>query len=416
MKPERVVVTGMGVVTPSGTGLQEFWEGITSGESAVDYIRSFDPSPFPTRIAAEIRGFDPLQYLDKKEVRHMDRFVQLAVAASQQAWDDAGLGDWVDGERAGIIVGTGIGGMGTLIEQHKILMERGPDRINPFFIPMMIGNIAGGRLAMRYRLYGPNTTIVTACASSGHAVGDAMRAIQWGEADIMLTGGTEAVILPISFAGFCAMRAMSTRNDDPKRASRPFDRDRDGFVMAEGAGFLVLESLTHALRRGAKIYAELTGYGRSADAYHVVEPHPEGKGAALSMQRALEDAGLRPEDVDYINAHGTSTPKGDEAETLAIKRVFGEHAFRLAVSSTKSSTGHLLGAAGAVELIATVLAVHHQVAPPTINLENPSPECDLDYVPNRPRPQRIRVALSNAFGFGGQNVTLVAQEYQPHAG
>lgn len=413
MKPERVVVTGMGVVTPSGTGLEAFWDGITSGESAIDHIQSFDASPFPTRIAAEIRGFDPLQYLDKKEVRHMDRFVQLAVAASQQAWDDAGLGDWVDGERAGIIVGTGIGGMGTLIEQHKVLMERGPDRINPFFIPMMIGNIAGGRLAMRYRLYGPNTTVVTACASSGHAVGDAMRAIQWGEADIMLTGGTEAVILPISFAGFCAMKAMSTRNDDPKRASRPFDRDRDGFVMAEGAGFLVLESLSHARRRGAKIYAELTGYGRSADAYHVVEPHPDGKGAALSMLRALQDAGLEPSQVDYINAHGTSTPKGDEAETLAIKRVFGEHAYRLAVSSTKSSTGHLLGAAGAVELIATVLAVHHQVAPPTINLDHPSPECDLDYVPNRPRPQRIRVAMSNAFGFGGQNVTLVAQEYRP---
>lgn len=410
MKPERVVITGMGATTPVGIGIESFWQGITKGESAVGPLSRFDAQDFPTRIAAEIKDFNPLDYIEKREARHMDRFVQLAMASARQAWEDAAL-KAVESERAGVLVGTGIGGMSTFVDQHRILMERGPGKISPFFIPMMIANIAGGQLAMQYQLHGPNSTVVTACASSGQAVGDAMRTIQWGDADIMLTGGTESVILPIAFAGFCSMRAMSTRNDDPAHAVRPFDRDRDGFVMGEGSGFLVLESLSHALDRGAHIYAELVGYGRSADAYHIVEPHPEGLGAAIAMQGALRDAEIEPENVDYINAHGTSTPKGDEAETMAIKRVFGEHAERLAVSSTKSSTAHLLGAAGAVELIASVLAIVHQTLPPTVNLENPDPACDLDYVPNHARPARIRVVMSNAFGFGGQNATLVAREY-----
>ncbi|SMC07392.1 3-oxoacyl-[acyl-carrier-protein] synthase II [Sulfobacillus thermosulfidooxidans DSM 9293] len=412
MQRERVVVTGMGVISPVGSGLENFWAGLTSGRSAVGPVTRFDASPFSTRIAAEVHDFDPLKYLEKKEIRHMDRFVQLAIGAAQDAYDDAGLSD-LDPDRAGVSVGTGIGGMETLTDQHETLLSRGPGRVNPFFIPKMIGNIAGGQVAMRFNLQGPNVTLVTACASSGSALGDAMRAIQFGEADVMLAGGTEAVLLPISFAGFCAMKAMSTRNDDPEHASRPFDQERDGFVMGEGAGFLVLESLTHAKNRGARIYAELIGYGRSADAYHVVEPHPEGRGAAQAMRRAIHDAGIKPEEVDYINAHGTSTMKGDLAETLAIKDVFGDHAYQLAVSSTKSSTGHLLGAAGAVEMIASILALQYQTVPPTVNLEHASPDCDLNYVPNRPQSRDIHVVMSNAFGFGGQNASLIAREYIP---
>ncbi|MCL4520603.1 MAG: beta-ketoacyl-ACP synthase II [Firmicutes bacterium] len=404
----------MGVVTPVGTGVESFWQGITSGKSAVGPVTQFDASAFPTRIAAEVRDFDPAKYMDRKDVRRADRFVQLAVAASQEAWKDANLSE-INPERSGVLVGTGIGGMGTLIQQYDILRERGPERVSPFFIPMMIANIAGGQLAMRYGLLGPNATVVTACASSGNAIGDAMRTIQWGEADLMLTGGTEAVILPIAFAGFCAMKAMSTRNEEPEKASRPFDRERDGFVMGEGAGFLVLESLIHAQARNAPVYAELTGYGRSADAYHIVEPHPEGIGAAFSMRQALRDAHLAAGDIDYVNAHGTSTSKGDLAETLAIKDVFQDRAYRVAVSSTKSSTGHLLGAAGAVELIASILAIRHQTLPPTVNLDEPSAECDLDYVPNQARPARIRRIMSNAFGFGGQNATLIAEEFKQDA-
>jgi len=414
VQAQRVVVTGMGVVTPVGTGVESFWQGITSGKSAVGPVTQFDASAFPTRIAAEIHDFDPANYMDRKDVRRADRFAQLAVAASQEAWKDANLSE-INPERSGVLVGTGIGGMGTLIQQYDILRERGPERVSPFFIPMMIANIAGGQLAMRYGLLGPNATVVTACASSGNAIGDAMRTIQWGEADLMLTGGTEAVILSIAFAGFCAMKAMSTRNEEPEKASRPFDRERDGFVMGEGAGFLVLESLTHAQARNAPVYAELTGYGRSADAYHIVEPHPEGIGAAFSMRQALRDAHLAAEDIDYVNAHGTSTSKGDLAETLAIKDVFQDRAYRVAVSSTKSSTGHLLGAAGAVELIASILAIRHQTLPPTVNLDEPSAECDLDYVPNQARPARIRRIMSNAFGFGGQNATLIAEEFKQDA-
>jgi 3-oxoacyl-[acyl-carrier-protein] synthase II len=408
---ERVVVTGMGVVSPAGSGLDEFWTGITRGESAIDLVQDYDLSEYPTRIAAQVKDFDPSKYLDRKETRHMDRFVQFAIVAADEAWQDADLVSGVDPDRAGVVVGNGIGGMQTLTEQHQVLLERGPSRINPFFIPKMIGNIAGGQLAIRLNLRGPNETIVTACASSGNAIGSGLRAIQHGEADVMLVGGTEAALIPLAFAGFCSMKAMSTRNDDPKHASRPFDRERDGFVMGEGAGFLVLESLSHAKRRNAPhIYAEMAGYGRSSDAYHVVEPHPEGEGASQAMLRAIADAGLAPDDVDYINAHGTSTPKGDIAETLAIKRVFGDYAYRLAVSSTKSSTGHLLGAAGAVEMIASILALKHQMLPPTINLEYPDPDCDLYYVPNQPQTRRLRVVMSNAFGFGGQNASLIARE------
>lgn len=407
---KRVVVTGMGVISPVGSGIEAFWDGITRGQSGARSMDRHDLNDYPTRIAAPVTDFDPLQYFDRKEARHMDRFVQLGVVAAQNAWDDAHL-EQFDSERTGVLVGTGIGGMETLTEQHALLLNRGPSRVSPFFIPKMIGNMASGQIAIRLKLNGPNETVVTACASSGHAVGDGMRAIQHGEADVMLVGGTEAVLIPIAFAGFCAMKAMSTRNDDPAHASRPFDKERDGFVMGEGAGFLVLEELDHAVRRGARIYAEIVGYGRSSDAFHVVEPHPEGRGARLAMQRALSDAKLAPTAVDYINAHGTSTPKGDLAETMAIKEVFEDHAYKLAVSSTKSSTGHLLGAAGAVELIASILAIQHQVAPPTINLESPDPDCDLNYVPNVPQPRRIRVIMSNAFGFGGQNASLIAAEY-----
>lgn len=404
------MVTGMGVVSPVGHGLEEFWRGITEGPSGVGMVQRFDATDYPSRIAAEIRDFDPLRYFDRKDVRHADRFVQLAVAAAQDAVENAGLAA-MDPERTGVAFGTGIGGLTTLTEQYDILRDRGPSRVSPFLIPKMIANMAGGQIAMRFNLRGPNVTLVTACASSGNALGDAFRTIQHGEADVMLTGGSEAVILPIAFAGFCAMKALSTRNEDPTTASRPFDQGRDGFVMGEGAGFLVFESLTHAQDRGATILAEVIGYGRSADAYHMVEPEPEGAGAVLAMQRALRDAGLQPEAIDYINAHGTSTPKGDLAETIAIKNVFGEHAYRLAVSSTKSATGHLLGAAGAVELIASILAIGHQVLPPTLNLEAPGEGCDLDYVPNVPRPHPVHRVMSNAFGFGGQNACLIVEDF-----
>lgn len=407
----RVVITGMGAVTPVGTGRDAFWEGLLAAESGVRPIEQFDASAFPTRFAASIPDFDPLQYVDRKDMRHMDRFTQLGMGAATLAWSDAGLPS-MDPERAGVMVGTGIGGLGTLVNQVGVLNERGPSRVSPYFIPMMIGNILGGHLAIRFNLTGPNITTTTACASSGHALGEALRAIQLGEADVMLAGGTESVLIPIAFAGFCSMRALSTRNEDYLHASRPFDRDRDGFVMGEGAGFLVLEEHEHARRRKAPIYAELVGFGRSADAYHIVEPHPEGTGAVLAMERALGDAGLQPTDIDYINAHGTSTPLGDLSETEAIRRVFGAHAYRLAISSTKSVTGHLLGAAGAVEAIATTLAIRHQTVPPTANWENPDPELDLDYTPNQPRARKIRAALSNAFGFGGHNATLAFRAYE----
>lgn len=409
----RVVITGMGAVTPLGTGVEAFREGLRSGRSGVGPITRFDASGLETRIGAEVRDFNPLDFIDRKEARRMDRFVQFAIAAAQMALADAGLDlDHVDRDRAGVYMGSGIGGMETLSEQFAVLFEKGPGRVSPFLIPMMIANMAAGQLAIQFGLRGPNMTTVTACSSSNHAIGEAFHVLREGKADVMLAGGSEAAFVPIALAGFSSMKALSTRNDEPERASRPFDRLRDGFVMGEGAGVLVLETLDHALRRGARVLAEVLGYGTSADAHHIVQPPDSGEGGARSMRLALADAGLSPEQVDYINAHGTSTPQGDVAETRAIKSVFGEHARRLAVSSTKSMHGHLLGAAGVVELIACVLAIRDQFLPPTINQEEPDPECDLDYVPNRARPGRVDVALSNSFGFGGQNATVIVGRFR----
>lgn len=408
----RVVVTGLGAITPFGIGVESLWEGLCAGRSAVGPISRFDASEFPSQIAAEVKDFNPSDYMDKKEARRMDRFTQFALVSAHFALEDAKLrpGDF-DPERAGVILGSGIGGMEVLDSQFRVLIERGPHRVSPFFVPMMIANMAAGQIAINLGLKGPNTTLVTACASAANAIGEAYRIIQRGEADVMLTGGSEAAIVPLTVAGFCAMRALSTRNHDPAGASRPFDQERDGFVLGEGAAILVLESLDHALQRGAPILGEILGYGMTADAYHITAPAPEGEGAARAMQRALIDAGIAPEQVDYINAHATSTTAGDIAETQAIRRVFGEHAYELAISSTKSMIGHLLGAAGGVELIACLLSIRDGIIHPTINLENPDPECDLDYVPGQARKRRVDVALSNSFGFGGQNATLLVGRY-----
>jgi len=408
----RVVVTGMGVVTALGSDLETFWNNLIAGKSGVTRIESFDPSEFPTQIAAEIKDFNPEDYIDKKEARRMDRFVQFAVAASKMAMRDAGLepGTNIDPERVGVMVGSGIGGLSTWEEQHTILLEKGPKRVSPFFIPMMIANMASGQISMITGAKGPNSTAVTACATGTHSIGDSFKLIQRGDADAMICGGAEAAIRPTGIAGFCAMRAMSTRNDEPEKASRPFDIGRDGFVMGEGSGVLVLESLEHAVKRGARIYAEVIGYGMSGDAYHMTEPDPDG--AARCMKRALKDAGIEPEAIDYINAHGTSTPIGDRSETTAIKMAFGDHAYKLAVSSTKSMTGHLLGAAGGIEAVILALTLKNGVIAPTINLDNPDPECDLDYVPNAARKSDVRTALSNSFGFGGHNATIVMRKYE----
>jgi len=409
----RVAVTGVGVVTPIGIGKDRFWNALLEGRSGVRRIQSFDPTPFPTQIAAEVHDFDPLDFMDRKEARRNDRFVQFAIAATRMALEDADFRITPENrDRVGVVLGSGIGGANTWEEQHRVLLERGPDRVSPFFIPMLISNMAAGMVSIVFGARGPNTSVVTACATGGHCIGDAFKIIQRGDADAMIAGGTEAAITALSIAGFCSMKAMSTRNHEPERAVRPFDRDRDGFVMGEGAGVVILEDLERARARGARIYCEVVGYGMSADAYHITQPDPEGDGAAQSMARCLEDAGLSPQEVDYINAHGTSTPYNDKFETLAIKRVFGDHAYRLAVSSTKSMTGHLLGAAGGVELIACALSVHEGVLPPTINYETPDPDCDLDYVPNRARPAPVRVALSNAFGFGGHNCTLAVRRFE----
>ena len=414
----RVVITGMGVVTPIGTGVSQFWEGLVSGRCGIRQVTRFDASGYDTTIAAEVPDFDPSQFMDRKEAKRMDRYAQFGIAAAQLALKDAELsGDGptrgFDGERAGVAFGTGIGGMETYDQQFRVLLEKGPSRVSPFFIPMLISNMAAGGIAILFGLKGPNVTLTTACAASAHAIGYAFRTIERGDADIMIAGGSEAPIVPMAFAGFTSMKAMSTRNCDPARAVRPFDLERDGFVMGEGGGVVVLESLEHALRRGARILGELAGFGESADAYHITAPAPDGEGAVLAMSRALEDAGMVPADIDYVNAHGTSTPLNDKIETAAIKTVFGRHAKHLAVSSTKSMTGHLLGAAGAVEFIATVLTVFHQVIPPTINYEHPDPECDLDYVPNVARRAEVRAAITNSFGFGGQNACLVVRKYEP---
>ena len=408
MDTRRVVITGLGALTPIGNTADEFWSSLLQGRSGIGPITRFDTTDFPTRIAGEVRNFDPLNFVDKKEARRLDPYLQYAVAASVLAVRDAALETAkVDATRFGVLIGSGIGGITTLLENHKVLLERGPDRVSPFFIPMLIINMASGLVSMRFGAKGPNSSVVTACATGNHAIGDAFKIIQRGDADVMIAGGAEAIIMPLTIAGFCAVKAMTTRNDEPEKASRPFDAERDGFVCSEGAGIVVLESRDHALRRDARIYAEVRGYGMSGDAHHMTAPDPEGDGAARSMAAALRDAAVSPGDVGYINAHGTSTPYNDKFETMAIKRVFGDHARRLAVSSTKSMTGHLLGAAGGIEAIATALALNHGVLPPTINYEYPDPECDLDYVPNQARKQDVEIAASNAFGFGGTNATLI---------
>jgi len=409
----RVVVTGLGVVSPLGIGADFFWKALVNGTSGVGRITRFDPTGYGCQIAAEVKGFDPLQWIDKKEVKKMDSFVQYALAAGLMAVEDAHL-KVSDGrqERVGVLVGTGMGGIIMLVEQYQVLLEKGPDRVSPFFIPGIIPNMASGRLSMLLGAKGPNSCVSTACATGNHAIGDSFRIIQRGEADVMLAGGTEAVISNLCIAGFNNCKALSTRNDEPERASRPFDKERDGFVMGEGAGVLILEALDHALDRGAPIYAEVIGYGMSGDAYHVTAPAPEGEGAVQSMEKAIRDAGIPPETVDYINAHGTSTPYNDVNETLAIKRVFGDHAHRMPVSSIKSMIGHTLGAAGAIEAAATVLTLKHGIVPPTINYEFPDPDCDLDYVPNKAREVTVQLALNNSFGFGGTNATTVFRRYE----
>jgi 3-oxoacyl-[acyl-carrier-protein] synthase II len=409
----RVVVTGLGAVTPLGNSVPEYWRAICEGRTGVTLITRFDPKRLDSRIAAEVKGFDPLKVIEKKELKKLDLFIQYAIVAGVEAVEDAKIDfSQVDPTRAGALVGSGIGGILTILEWHRVILERGPSRVSPFFVPSLIVNMASGQLSIRYKLKGPNSSVVTACATGNHAIGDAFRIIQRGEADLMVAGGSEAIIDELPLAGFGQMKALSTRNDEPARASRPFDADRDGFVPGEGAGIVVLESLEHARRRGARIYAELIGYGMTADAYHMTAPDPDGDGAVRAMAGALRDGGLRPEDVGYINAHGTSTPYNDKTETLAIKQVFGHHARTLAVSSTKSMTGHLLGAAGGIEAVVTVLALQQGILPPTINYETPDPDCDLDYVPNTARKADVDVAISNGFGFGGTNATIAFRRWR----
>jgi len=409
----RVVVTGYGVVSPVGNDVDTFWESLITGKSGVGLITAFDTTEYPVKIAAEVKNFNPADYMDRKEIKRTDRFVQFAIAASRMAIERAGLEiNDENRNRVGVYIGSGIGGLTTLEEQHRILLEKGPRRVSPFFIPMMIANMASGQVSIVLGAKGPNSTAVTACASATHSIGEAFHAIQLGKADVMITGGTEATILPLAVAGFCNAKALSTRNDEPEKACRPFDKDRDGFVMGEGCGIIILESLEHAKKRGAKIYAEMIGFGMSGDAYHLTQPAPEGEGAARAMACALADAGIKPEDVSYINAHGTSTEYNDKYETMAIKQVFGEHAYKVAVSSTKSMTGHLLGAAGGIEAVACVKAIEEQIIPPTINYETPDPECDLDYVPNQARKAEVKVAMSNSLGFGGHNATIIFKKYE----
>jgi 3-oxoacyl-[acyl-carrier-protein] synthase II len=412
----RVVVTGLGLVSSLGIGTEANWAALVAGQSGIGPITKFDTSAFAnefsTRIAGEVRGFDPLAFIEKKDVKKMDVFIQYAIAASQFAVDDAALK--ISGEeapRAGVFIASGIGGFTTIEREHKALLEGGPRKISPFFIPSAIINLAAGQVSIRFGAKGPNSATCTACSASAHAIGDAYEIILRGAADIMIAGGSEAAITPMGIGGFAAMRALSTRNDEPARASRPFDKDRDGFIVGEGAGVLILEEYERAKRRGARIYAELVGYGMSADAYHITAPSEDGDGAYRVMGAAIESAGVAPDAVDYVNAHGTSTPHGDRIETIAIKRRFGAHASKLAVSSTKSMTGHLLGAAGGLEAGITALAVHHQVVPPTVNLDCPDEECDLDYVPKVKRAMKIEYALSNSFGFGGTNAALLFRRF-----
>ncbi|HVV02153.1 MAG TPA: beta-ketoacyl-ACP synthase II [Verrucomicrobiae bacterium] len=410
----RVVVTGIGVVTPLGNELGPFWDRLLAGDCGVDRIRSFDASKFDTQVAAEIKEFDPAPaFPSAKEVRRADRFSQFGVFAGWKALKDSGMDlDKVNRDEIGVFFGSGIGGLQTTAEQHQVLLQRGPDRLSPFMIPMLILNMASGLFSMYYKLRGPNFATCSACATSSHAIGEAWRTIKMGDATAIFAGGAEATIVPIGIGGFCAMRAMSTRNDNPRHASRPFDKERDGFVMGEGAGVLALEELQHAKKRGAKIYCEIVGYGNTADANHMTAPSPEGEGAARCMQMALRNGGLNPGEITYINAHGTSTPQGDIAETQAIKTVFGEHARKLPVSSTKGATGHMLGAAGAVEMAICAKAIETDAMPPTINYEIPDPECDLDYVPNTARRGKVDAVISNSFGFGGHNASIAARKFR----
>jgi len=409
----RVVITGVGVVTPIGIGKEAYWDSLKNGRSGAGLLSFFDTADYPCKIDAEVKNFQPEDFIeDKKSIRRMDRFTQFAFCAADMAIRDAGLDTFkMDPDRVGVIVGTGIGGLSTIEEEHAVLRDRGVRRVSPFLIPKLISNMAPGEIAIRWGFTGPNYAVSSACSTANHAIGDSLRMLRYGDADVIVTGGAEAAITPLGFAGFCAARTLSTRNDAPEKASRPFDKDRDGFVMGEGSGVVVLETLEHAVARGAKIYAELAGYGATDDAYHITAPHPEGTSAVKAMQRALVDADVKPENIQYVNAHGTSTNLNDKTETKALKLVFGEHAKKLAISSTKSMTGHLLGAAGAIELIATVLCMQNSLAHPTINYETPDPECDLDYVPNKARPMNIDAALSNSLGFGGHNAVLVVKKY-----
>jgi 3-oxoacyl-[acyl-carrier-protein] synthase II len=409
----RVVVTGMGLVTPLGTGLDNVWDQILQGKSGIAPITRFDVSRHETKIAGEVKNFNPEDYVPHKEVKKMDLFIHYALAAAQVAINNAKLDMTKEqSDRVGVVVGTGLGGLPTIEKYHQVLMERGPDRITPFFIPMLIANMAPGQIAMQHGLKGPNLSIVTACATGAHCIGDASRIIQYGDADVMVAGGTEANLTPLTVGGFNAMKALSTRNSEPEKASRPFEKNRDGFVVAEGSGIVVLEELEHARARGARIYAEVIGYGYNADAHHITAPAPDGEGFVRCIKMALNDAKLTADEVDYINAHGTSTQLNDYTETLAIKKVFGERAKKIPVSSTKSMTGHLLGAAGAIEAVFSILSLRDQICPPTINYEEPDPECDLDFVPNVARKQAMNVALSNSFGFGGTNATLLFRSFE----
>lgn len=412
MSNRRVVVTGIGLVSSLGIGTSENWSALVAGQSGVGTITKFDASQFATQIAGEVRGFNPLDFIEKKDVKKMDVFIQYAIAASQFAMDDAALTVTPEmAQRVGVFIASGIGGFGTIEREHKAYLEGGPRKISPFFIPSAIINLAAGQVSIRLGARGPNSATCTACSASAHAIGDAYEIIRRGAADVMIAGGSEAAITPMGVGGFGALRALSTRNDEPQRASRPFDKDRDGFIVGEGSGVLILEERDMAEKRGARIYAELVGYGMSADAYHITAPSEDGDGAFRVMTAAIESAGITPDRVSYINAHGTSTPQGDALETLAIKRCFGDHATRVPVSSTKSMTGHLLGAAGGLEAGITALAVYHQTAPPTINLDTPDEACDLDYIPNRSRAMPIEYALSNSFGFGGTNAALLFKRY-----
>ncbi len=409
----RVVVTGVGMITPVGLDTEKTWEGLINGKSGIGPITQFDDKTIPTQIAGEIHGFDPATYIDAKEIKKMDRFIHLAIAASQMAMDDSGLKITPENaERVGVIVSAGMGGLPAIEKYHKIYLERGIRKVTPFFIPMLIINESSGMISIRYGAKGPNICVVTACATGTHSIGDAFKWIQRGDADAMIAGGTESCICPTGVGGFNAMKALSTRNDEPQRASRPFDIDRDGFIMGEGSGVVILEEMESAVTRGARIHAEIIGYGASGDAYHITSPAPNGEGAARCMKMAIKDAGIAPTELGYINAHGTSTKFGDENESMAIKTVFGDHAYKLAVSSTKSMTGHLLGAAGGVEAVISILAMERGILPPTINLENPDPECDLDYIPNKARQAQPDAVMSNSFGFGGTNACLVFKKFR----